>query len=111
VAARGGRGGRDGGHVGRQEADDDGSEASAVAVARGRRRRRVGGTETVTGRRHVDEHRHQHRQTCEYTHTIIVHSVDMQTRRCLRSTSSKCVGSQKLTVGRSNVRLKSQLGV
>jgi len=60
LSARAGVGGGDGGDVSRQEADDDGGEAGSVAIDGGGR---VGRTKAVTGRRDVDEHRHQHRQT------------------------------------------------
>ena len=65
LTARAGVGGCHGGHVRWKEADDDSREAASVAVAR----RRGVGTKTVTGRRNVDEHRHQHGQTW-YTTTV-----------------------------------------
>jgi len=51
--------GRHGGDVGRHEAGDDCREAASVVIAG----RRVG-AELVTDRCHVDEHCHQHSQTC-----------------------------------------------
>ena len=47
-------------YVGRHKAGDERRETSSVAIVRLGRIR----TELITGRRHEEEHRHQHRQTC-----------------------------------------------